>query len=186
MKSAKSNNQRKSVVNLRSIIHHIWVVCSWLLLPPLLLECPKCLGFFGNCFSLHLSRAFVFRHDEAWSSRFSPFIAEERLQKASLRTNVLLRKIKRFGNALLEGVPPYDRDNPENASDLAGWVRQCRRSRLYELGCTIYEKSGMSFDSLDEASLLDLEENYQVCARRSEKKPASKRKNQPSLFDEME
>jgi hypothetical protein len=44
----------------------------------------------------------------------------------------------------------------------------------------------MSFDSLDEASLLDLEENYQVCARRSEEKPASKRKNQPSLFDEME
>jgi hypothetical protein len=98
----------------------------------------------------------------------------------------LLRKIKRFGNALLEGVPPYDRDNPENASDLAGWVRQCRRSGLYELGCIIYEKSGMSFDSLDEASLLDLEEDYQVRARRSEKKNALKRNNQPSLFDEME
>jgi len=65
MKSAKSNNQRKSVVNLWSIIHHIWVVCSWLLLPQLLLQSPKCLGFFGNCFSLHLNRALVFRHDEA-------------------------------------------------------------------------------------------------------------------------
>jgi hypothetical protein len=98
----------------------------------------------------------------------------------------LLRKIKRFRNALLEGVPPHDRDKPENAADLVGWVRHCRRSGLYELGCVIYKNSGMSFNSLDEASLLDLEEDYQVCARRSEKKPASKSKNQPSLFDEME
>ncbi len=101
-----------------------------------------------------------------------PASEEERAQKAALRASGLLRRVKRFGNALLEGVPPHEHDKPENAVDLAGWVRQCRRAGLYEIGRALYEKSGMSLDSLDEAALLELEGDYQVCVRRSEKKPA--------------
>jgi len=98
----------------------------------------------------------------------------------------LLRKIKRFSNALLAGVPPSERDKLENAADLAGWVRQCHRSGLYELGRVMYKKSGLSFDSLEEIARLVLEEDYQMCVRRGEKKPAPKTKSQPGLFDDLE
>ena len=95
---------------------------------------------------------------------------EERQQKAALRSTGALRRIKRFANALLEGVPPYEKDRPENAPTLADWIRQCRRAGLYELGRVMYEKGGLNFDGLDEMAQIELEEDYQVCVRRSEKK----------------
>jgi hypothetical protein len=91
---------------------------------------------------------------------------QERAQLAGLRSGGLLRRIKRFGNALLDGVPPAERDKPESAATLADWVRQCRRAGLFEIGRALYEKSGMRFDGLDEVRLIELEEDYQVCVRR--------------------
>ena len=99
----------------------------------------------------------------------------ERAQLAALRSSGLLRRVKRFGNALLEGVPPYEGDMPESPATLADWVRQCRRAGLYEIGQVMYEKSGIQFDGLDEVALIELEEDYQVCMRRSEK-PIQNRK----------
>jgi len=107
---------------------------------------------------------------------------EERHQKAALRASGALRRIKRFGNALLEGVPPYEKDRPENAATLADWIRQCRRAGLYDLGRTLYEKGGQRFDGLGDEAQMEVDEDYQVCARRSEKKadkPA--KKVQPQL-----
>ena len=92
--------------------------------------------------------------------------------------------MKRFGNALLDGTPPAERDRPESPATLADWVRQCRRAGLYEIGRALYEKSGVRFDGLDEVALVELEEDYQVCVRRSEVKPTPKKRNQPSLFGE--
>jgi hypothetical protein len=80
---------------------------------------------------------------------------QERAQLATLRSSGLLRRVKRFGNALLQGVPPYERDKPESPSTLADWVRQCRRAGLYEIGRVLYENSGMRFDGLDEVVLMD-------------------------------
>lgn len=108
----------------------------------------------------------------------------ERTQLAALRSSGLLRRVKRFGNALLEGVPPHERDLPENPATLADWIRQCRRAGLYEIGRVLYEKSGTRFDGLDEIRQTELEEDYQVCVRRSEVKPIAKKKLQPSLIDE--
>lgn len=111
----------------------------------------------------------------------------ERAQLAVLRSSGLLRRVKRFGNALLEGVPPHERDLPESPATLADWVRQCRRAGLYEIGRALYEKSGIHFDGLDEMAQIELEEDYQVCVRRSEVRPESKKKkNQPTLFDEVD
>lgn len=93
---------------------------------------------------------------------------EERARLRALRSTGLLRRVKRFGNALLEGVPPHPRDIPESHATLADWVRQCRRAGLYDVGRALYEKSGISFDGLDEVALIELEEDYQVCVRRSE------------------
>lgn len=98
-----------------------------------------------------------------------PANEEERQQKATLRSSGALRRIKRFSNALMDGVPPADRDKPENAVTLADWIRQCRRAGLYELGRALYEKGGLRFDGLNEASRMDVDEDYQMCVRRSEK-----------------
>ena len=42
--------------------------------------------------------------------------------------------MKRFANALIDGVPVRDQDRPGNDRTLAEWIRQCRRAGLYEQG----------------------------------------------------
>jgi hypothetical protein len=53
-----------------------------------------------------------------------PSYETERTQLATLRSSGLLRRVKRFGNALLEGVQPHQRDLPESPATLADWMRQ--------------------------------------------------------------
>lgn len=105
-----------------------------------------------------------------------PVSDEERQQKTALRSSGALRRIKRFTNALFDGNPPHDRDKPENAATLADWIRQCRRAGFYDLGRALYEKGGLQFDELNEEAQLQVEEDYQICVRRSERPviPASK------------
>jgi DNA modification methylase len=96
-----------------------------------------------------------------------PSDEEERAQKEALRTSGTLRRIKRFARALLEGVPPHDRDRPANTATAADWVRQCRRAGLYDLGRALYEKGGFNFEELGDEGQLEVEEDYQICVRRS-------------------
>lgn len=96
-----------------------------------------------------------------------PATEEERAQKEALRASGTLRHIKRFAKALLEGVPPHDRDRPANVATAADWMRQCRRAGLYDLGRALYEKGGFHFEELGEEGQLEVEEDYQVCVRRS-------------------
>ena len=96
-----------------------------------------------------------------------PSNEEEHTQKEDLRTSGTLRRIKRFANALIEGVPPYEKDIPANTSTAADWIRQCRRAGLYEQGRTLYEKGGFTFDELGEEAQMEVEEDYQICVRRS-------------------
>lgn len=97
-----------------------------------------------------------------------PADAAERSQLAALRSSGSLRRIKRFANALLEGTPPADRDRPVSAADAADWIRQCRRAGLFSLGRAIYEKGGLNFATLSDAGQVEVEEDYEVCVRRSE------------------
>ena len=92
---------------------------------------------------------------------------EERAQKEALRSTGMLRRIKRFTRALLEGVPPHERDHPANVATAADWIRQCRRAGLYEFGRVLYEKGGFSFEELGDEGQLEVEEDYQICVRRS-------------------
>jgi len=96
-----------------------------------------------------------------------PASDEERVQKEALRTSGTLRRIKRFARALLEGTPPHERDRPANVATAADWIRQCRRAGLYEFGRALYEKGGFSFEELGDEGRLDVEEDYQICVRRS-------------------
>ncbi len=111
-----------------------------------------------------------------------PTNEEERQQKAALRSSGALRRIKRFANALVDGVPPAERDKPENAATLADWIRQCRRAGLFEFGQVLYEKGGMRFDDLSEETQIIVEEDYQICVGRSEKKVTKPKGQQLSLM----
>ena len=54
--------------------------------------------------------------------------------------------------------------NPATAAD---WLRHCRRAGLYDLGRALYEKGGFNFAELGDEGLLEVEEDYQICVRRS-------------------
>ena len=112
---------------------------------------------------------------------------EERQQKLGLRSTGVLRHIKRFANALSEGVPPGERDKPVNAATLADWIYQCRRAGLYDLGRILYEKGGLLFDGLGEELQLQVEEDYQICVKRGEQSVKLKTKKTRQLsLNEMD
>lgn len=96
-----------------------------------------------------------------------PLTDEERALKQTLRAGGALRRIKRFVHALAEGVPPALRDHPASLADAADWIRQCRRAGLYAYGRALYEQGGFDFGGLSEEAQAEVEEDYQVCVRRS-------------------
>jgi DNA replication protein DnaC len=98
-----------------------------------------------------------------------PMDGDERQQKQHLRTNGTLRRIKRFTNAILNSVPPADRDRAENAATLANWINECRKAGLYDQGKLLYEQGGLSFNALSEKAQLEVKENYLICTRRTRK-----------------
>jgi DNA modification methylase len=111
-----------------------------------------------------LPEYFYLTEEDTWRL---PANEEERDQKDALRTSGTLRRIKRFANALLVDVPPHERDLPNNTATAADWIRQCRRAGLYDQGRALYEKGGFTFDRLDEEAQMEVEEDYQICVRRS-------------------
>lgn len=90
----------------------------------------------------------------------------ERQYKAAIREAGTLRKMKRFANTLLEGVPVRDQDRPDSARTLAEWIRQCRRAGLYEQGRVMYEKGGLDLDRLNEDEQIEVEDDYRICVKR--------------------
>jgi hypothetical protein len=104
--------------------------------------------------------------------------SEEEHQLLSLREGGTLRRIKRFANALIDGVPVRDKDRPNGDVDLLDWLRQCRRAGLYDQGKAIYEKGGLNSANLTEEQQVEAEDDYRICARRGstdEAKPKHRR-----------
>ena len=103
---------------------------------------------------------------------------EERQQKAALRGAGTLRRMKRFANALIDGVPVREQDRPANDRTLAEWIRQCRRAGLYEQGRALYEKGGLNLESLTDEEQIAVEDDYRICVKRKgedESKPKRQR-----------
>jgi hypothetical protein len=110
---------------------------------------------------------------------------EEAQQLAELREAGTLRRIKRFANALIEGVPLRDKDRPSNDVDLLDWLRQCRRAGLYEQGKAIFEKGGMNSANLTDEQQIEAEDDYRICARRGSSEEAKpKRKSRKKQDDD--
>ncbi len=91
---------------------------------------------------------------------------KERQQKAALREAGTLRRMKRFANTLMEGVPVREQDRPANDRTLAEWIRQCRRAGLYEQGRALYEKGGLTLDNLTDEEQIEVEDDYRLCVKR--------------------
>nr|MBI9047569.1 hypothetical protein [Anaerolineaceae bacterium] len=106
-----------------------------------------------------------------------PLDDEEHQQKSNLRSSGALRRVKRFTNAILNSVPPSEKDRPENAATLADWIYQCRRAGLYEQGKLLYEQGGHSFEGLTDEQKLQVEEGYLICSRRVRKAALEQQNN---------
>lgn len=115
-----------------------------------------------------------------------PATDEERAQKAALRQSGTLRRIKRFANALIDGVPVRDRDRPASDVDLLDWLRQCRRAGLYEQGKAIYDKGGLNLAGLSDEQQIEAEDDYRICARRGGEQESRPKRRQRTLIQDDE
>ena len=93
-----------------------------------------------------------------------PISEEEKRLKAEGRSNGTQRRIKRYLAFLQQGVAIPEKERASD-STIAEWIRHCKRSGLYEQGKLLYEKGGLNIDTLTEEALVNIEEDYQVCAR---------------------
>jgi 16S rRNA G966 N2-methylase RsmD len=111
---------------------------------------------------------------------------EEGQQLANLREAGTLRRIKRFANTLIEGVPVRDKDRPGSDVDLLNWLRQCRRAGLYEQGKAIFEKGGLNSASLTDEQQIEAEDDYRICARRGSAEEAKPKRQRRKTQDDDE
>ena len=93
-----------------------------------------------------------------------PASDEEERAKAEVRAKGVGRRVKRYIAQLEQGVAIPENERPNDAT-LAEWIRHCKRSGLYEQGKLLYEKGGLDLDNLSEEAMVNVEEDYQVCAR---------------------
>ncbi|MBU0995360.1 MAG: hypothetical protein KJ737_22925 [Proteobacteria bacterium] len=106
-----------------------------------------------------------------------PASEEEEKVKREARVKGLGRRVKRYIAQLEQGAIIPEHERPNDAT-LAEWIRHCKRAGLYEQGKLLYEKGGLNTDNLLEEAMVNVEEDYQVCARmlsREVSKPKQRR-----------
>jgi DNA modification methylase len=111
---------------------------------------------------------------------------DESQQLAKLREAGTLRRIKRFANALIDGVPVRDKDRPGSDVNLLDWLRQCRRAGLYEQGKAIYEKGGLNLANLTDEQQIEAEDDYRICSRRGSTEEAKPKRQRRKKQDDDE
>jgi hypothetical protein len=93
-----------------------------------------------------------------------PADEEEAELKARARANATNRRIKRYLAALEQARPIPPEQQPGDPT-LADWIRQCKRSGLYEQGKLLYERGGLRLERLPEELQAAVEEDYRTCVR---------------------
>ena len=78
------------------------------------------------------------------------------------RGDTPLTSIPRYVRSLLESKAHYGK--PDNQT-LVKWIEFCRKIGWFFEGSVLYEKSGLSLESLDELENDAVEEHYAVCKR---------------------
>jgi len=98
-----------------------------------------------------------------------PETDEEIEEKQKQRQTGSLRRIKTYARLLETGTPVPDRLVPDSDRTIADWVRQARRTGLYQQGKIIFEKSGLNLSTLEETDediAMDVNEDYRICLKR--------------------
>mgnify|MGYP001409786809 CR=1 FL=1 len=93
-----------------------------------------------------------------------PTSEDEIKLKSDGRVKGTQRRIKRYISFLQQGISIIGKERPNDLT-LAEWIRHCKRSGLYEQGKLLYEKGGINLDNLSEETMVNVEEDYQVCVR---------------------
>jgi hypothetical protein len=93
-----------------------------------------------------------------------PASEEEEKAKREARVKGLGRRVKRYITQLEQGAIIPEHERPNDAT-IAEWIRHCKRAGLYEQGKLLYEKGGLNPDNLPEEAMVNVEDDYQVCAR---------------------
>lgn len=78
------------------------------------------------------------------------------------KTEDPLTSIPRYIKAILDGGSHI---MPPPAHKLTSWIRFCRKVGWYFEGKVLYEKGGLSMDSLSEGEHTEVDEDYAVCKR---------------------
>jgi hypothetical protein len=85
-----------------------------------------------------------------------------KLEGRKLGTN---RRMKRVVQCLESDVPVRPGDRPDDVT-LCDWIRQCKKSGLYDWGKILFEKGGLDLESLSESTRDDVVEDHHVCCRK--------------------
>jgi len=93
-----------------------------------------------------------------------PASEEEETFKSDARAQGLGRKVKRYITMLKSGVAIPEREQQSDAT-LAGWLRHCKRTGMYDEGKLLYETGGLNIDNLSDEAMAAVEEDYQTCCR---------------------
>ena len=104
-----------------------------------------------------------FYKTEEGTYRLSTSPEEEQIKKDG-RAQGVSRRIKRYLAYLEQGVPVPASERPGDAT-IADWIRHCKRSGMYEQGKLLYERGGLDTAGLSELEQVNLEEDYDICAR---------------------
>jgi len=79
------------------------------------------------------------------------------------------RQIRKYIRHLVQGLPLPEEKKPD-AETIADWIKHCRRVGMYPEGVMLYEKGGLVISGLSEKQIVDIEEDYKICKRRSRRR----------------
>lgn len=97
-----------------------------------------------------------------------PVSKEEEKLKAESRSKGVNRRIKRYLSYIMQSLAVPEEERLSDIT-LADWIRNCKRSGMYDQGKQLYEKGGINLDNLSEDAQANVEEDYQVCVRMIER-----------------
>lgn len=88
-----------------------------------------------------------------------PITDEEASLKELGRAKGLSRTIRRFVSWIENNVPVPADERPDNIT-IVEWILHCRRNGMLNAGAVLYERGGLDLGSLDEMTLVEVEEAY--------------------------
>ena len=98
-----------------------------------------------------------------------PQTDDERVVLKESRDKGTSRKIRKYIRHLVQGSPLPEEKKPD-AETIADWIKHCRRVGMYQEGAILYEKGGLIISKLPEKKIVDIEEDYKICKRRSKRR----------------